>query len=213
MPIADDPVTQVFEEFLELTRGSESSSILELGSRNVSGHTRRHLFDHCDAYTGFDVREGENVDVTGDAHKLSSVFEPNQFDFIFSFSVFEHLLFPWKVALEFNKILKPGGYVYIQTHPAWPEHEMPWDFWRFPKSGFHALFNEHTGFQLLTSEEGSPAKIYSLVAPAASQGNWRFHVNQAVGIIARKTGEYRSDLVKWDIDVEDVTTTMYPEKQ
>jgi len=37
-------------------------------------------------------------------------------------------------------------------------------------------------------------------------------VNQGVAVIARKTDEYRSDLLKWDIDISDVIETMYPEK-
>jgi hypothetical protein len=37
-------------------------------------------------------------------------------------------------------------------------------------------------------------------------------MNQGVALIARKTGEYRDDLLKWDIDVADAVDNMYPGK-
>jgi hypothetical protein len=45
--------------------------ILEVGSRVVTGANLRHLFDKA-TYIGFDFYPGENVDIAGDAHKLSS---------------------------------------------------------------------------------------------------------------------------------------------
>jgi hypothetical protein len=59
------------------------ASILELGARARSGITRRGLFkDLC--YTGLDIKVGENVDLVGDAHRLTSLFKPGQFDFAYS---------------------------------------------------------------------------------------------------------------------------------
>ena len=161
---------------------------------------------------GFDVLAGDGVDIVGDAHKLSESCPLEHFDFVYSVSVFEHLLFPWKVVLEINKIMKTGGYMFLATHPVWPTHELPWDFWRFPCNGFHALFNKYTGFEIVSIAEGLPAKIYSLSEDATTRGHYRCTVNQAVALIVRKTGSYRSDLLKWDIDIKDVTDTMYPSK-
>ncbi len=92
--------------------------MLEIGSRNVSGPVRRDMFPNAVEYVGIDVREGENVDVVGDVHELSKLVPNNHFDIVYSISVFEHLLFPWKAALEINKALKPGGHVMTATHPA-----------------------------------------------------------------------------------------------
>ena len=56
------------------------------------------------SYVGFDFYPGENVDVVGDAHKLSSYFgHDEKFDLIFSSAVFEHLHMPWIVAQEIQK--------------------------------------------------------------------------------------------------------------
>ncbi|MEO7916523.1 MAG: methyltransferase domain-containing protein, partial [Dokdonella sp.] len=142
--------------------------------------------------------------------KLSGCFPSEHFDYIYSVSVFEHLLFPWKAVLEINKVLKTGGHVFLSTHPVWPAHELPWDFWRFPHNGLHALFNKFTGFEIVSLTEGLPCKVYSLVDDIPTRGNCFHTMHQGVALIARKTGDYRSDLLKWDIDVSEVIDTMYP---
>jgi SAM-dependent methyltransferase len=149
----------------------------------------------------------------GDVHRLSDHFPTEHFDIVYGISVFEHLLFPWKAVLEINKVMKIGGYLHVSTHPVWPEHEMPWDFWRFPKNGFHALFNKYTGFEIVSLTEGLPCKAYSLVSDAPTRGLWRRTMNQGVALIARKTGSYRSDLLRWDIEVSEVVHTMYPDRK
>lgn len=207
-----DPYHGVFDDFIRLTEHAPSSSILEIGSRNVRDITRRNLFPDGADYVGFDILAGDGVDTVGDVHNISESFPPQRFDFVYSVSVFEHLLFPWKAVLEINKVLKTGGHVFLSTHPVWPAHELPWDFWRFPANGFHALFNKFTGFEIVSLHEGLPCKIYSLVDDAPTRENCFHTMNQGVALIARKTGDYRSDLLKWDIDISDVINTMYPAK-
>jgi len=209
---ANDPYHAVFREFIEITKSMPSPSILEIGSRNVSGITRKSFFPHCENYTGFDIHSGDGVDVVGDAHRLSENFPDTRFDYAYSISVFEHLLFPWKVVMEINRILKTGGHVFISTHPVWPAHELPWDFWRFPGNGFHALFNTYTGFEIVSLTEGLPCKMYSLVDDIPTRNNCFGTLNQGVAVIAKKIGDYRDDLLKWDVDLSEVVDTMYPKR-
>ena len=106
-------------------------NILEVGSWNVTGSNRRQFFSHAN-YVGFDYYDGENVDVVGDAHKLSYYFEDEEkFDLIFSSAVFEHLHMPWVAAEQISKLLKPGGHVFIETHFSFSSHERPWHFFQF----------------------------------------------------------------------------------
>ena len=207
----EDQYHMVIREFVGLTRKTDGSSILEIGSRNVTGVTRRSMFPHCDQYVGFDILKGDGVDVVGDVHELSQSFLPESFDYVYSISVFEHVLFPWKAVLEINKVVKVGGYVLLTSHPVWPPHELPWDFWRFPSSGFHALFNEYTGFEIISAAEGLPCNIYSLAQDAPTYGNCFHTLNQGVSVIARKTGSFREDLLNWEVNAADVLKTMYPE--
>ena len=207
---SNDPYHKLYNEFLLIGKAIPSPAVLEIGSRNVTGITRRDIFTHCKEYVGFDILPGEAVDVVGDVHKLSDYFTSEYFDIVYSISVFEHLLFPWKAVLEINKVMKTGGYLHISTHPVWPEHEMPWDFWRFPKNGFYALFNKHTGFEIISLTEGLPCKAYSLVDDPPTRGIWFRTINQGVSLIVKKIGNYRNDLLKWEIDISDVVNTMYP---
>lgn len=105
-PLRKDPkkddLTQIHNESVDMLRKLKGPKVLEIGSRNVSNVTRKDLFPNASKYVGFDVLDGENVDVVGDAHQLSEYVAENSFDIVYSVSVFEHLMFPWKAALEIN---------------------------------------------------------------------------------------------------------------
>lgn len=119
--------------------------ILEVGSRNVTGTVFRDRF-HIAHYVGFDYYPGENVDVVGDVHKLSSYFD-EKFDLIFSSAVFEHLAMPWVASLEMIKLLNRGGYVFIETHYSYSSHERPWHFFQFSENALDVLFPEKFGMR------------------------------------------------------------------
>ena len=126
-------------------------------------------------------------------------------------SVFEHLVFPWKVVLEVNRVLRVGGVVLVTTHPMWPAHELPWDFWRYPAGAFTGLFNRHTGFDVRHCQEGLPARAYSLADDPATRRLAHSHLlKQGVAVMAVKTSDYRSDLLQWDLGAADVTSSVYP---
>jgi hypothetical protein len=134
--------------------------VLEIGSRVVTGANLRNRFDSAE-YVGFDFYEGPNVDVVGDAHKLSQYFsEESRFDLIFSSAVFEHLHMPWVCAQEIHKMLKVGGYVFVETHFSYSSHERPWHFFQFSDMGLRALFNKAMGFDLVESGMSNPISGY-----------------------------------------------------
>ena len=82
--------------------------IPEVGSREVTGKsdTRKRLAN-ADS-VGFDFYPGSDVDVVGDAHRLTQYFDNQRFDIICSSAVFEHFAMPWVVATEIARLLKPG---------------------------------------------------------------------------------------------------------
>jgi SAM-dependent methyltransferase len=210
-PGAGDPYHAVFPEFCQRCAKIPNCRVLEIGSREVSGNSRRQHFKQAAQYIGFDFHNGPGVDVTGDAHDLSSHFAPGSFDAVFSFSVFEHLAFPWKVAMEINRVLRIGGLCYVSTHPVWPPHELPWDFWRFPVAGLKLLFSAAIGFQTLVATDGLPAKIHSLVDDPPTRGISKYKLPLAVALIAEKTADYDPDRLRWDIPLESVLDTVYPQ--
>jgi hypothetical protein len=149
-----------WSSFLSTNFNKNGIRILEIGSRNVTGANFRHLFSNAE-YIGFDFYAGENVDVVGDAHKLSSYFVGEEkFDLIFASAVFEHLHMPWVAAIEIQKLLKVGGHVFVETHFSFASHERPWNFFQFSDMGLRALFNDALGFDLVESGMSNPMSGY-----------------------------------------------------
>jgi len=132
--------------------------ILEIGSRYVTGDKGdfKRYFPEAD-YVGFDFYPGKNVDVIGDAHKLSTYFPKGEkFDVIYSSAVFEHLAMPWLVATEISKLLKVGGLLYIETHFAFSSHERPWHFFQYSEMALKALFSPAMGFECIEAGMSNP---------------------------------------------------------
>ena len=143
--------------------------ILEIGSREVTGESNaRNEFSKAE-YVGFDYYPGRNVDVVGDAHKLSSYFgREEKFDIIYSSACFEHFAMPWLVAVEIAKLLKVGGIVFIETHFSFSSHERPWHFFQFSDMALKVLFSEALGFECI--EAGMSNPIVGRFSSLAAEG-------------------------------------------
>jgi hypothetical protein len=130
--------------------------VLEIGSRSVvSDALWKSVIPDCD-YIGFDILGGKNVDVIGDAHRLSKYFKPQSFDLVISFAVFEHLAMPWLVAEEISRVLDIGGHACIETHFSFSEHELPWHFFQFNNRALELLFCKELGFEIIDSGLDNP---------------------------------------------------------
>lgn len=206
----NDPYHVLFRDFIASVNGLERPRLMEIGSRARSGNIYVQGFAEHVSYVGMDIVPGPNVDVVGDAHALSSSFEAESFDALFCISVFEHLGMPWKAVLEMNKVLKPGGQVFLSTHPLWPLHDRPWDFFRFSTDGLRMLFNRFTGFEIVAACEGLPCRVLPLGSDASMRGMER-NVNCHLGVAlwARKVGEPDPRL-RWDVDLEEIVKDAYP---
>jgi len=64
----------------------------------------------------------------------------NEYDAVWSNAVFEHLRYPWLVAKEVLKVLKPGGVVFVITHQTFKLHGYPYDYYRFSARALESLF-------------------------------------------------------------------------
>ena len=165
--------------------------VLELGGRRVTpdpwqppAHWLR---------LGVDVRPGPGVDLVADAHTLSTRLPHAGFHAIYSHAVFEHLAMPWRVVLEMNRLLEPGGLAWVVTHEAFPVHEWPSDFWRFGPGAWRALFHPGTGFEVLGERPLQPARVIPDGDPA---GAFAGHLGCEVQV--RKLGDPDPDC-RWDV--------------
>ena len=209
LPNINPQTNLAYEKFLEGIKGKEGLTILEIGSRNRSGNTYRSFVPPKTTYVGFDIIAGENVDVIGDVHNLSAYFPDQKFDMVYSVAVFEHLAMPWKAILEINHVMKEGGYLYIATHPCWPPHELPWDFWRYQKSSFAALLNIKTGFKLLEATETGSARIVPTSRDRSQSLLARENTYLFTGAYAQKISAPDPNL-NWNVKISDITDTLYP---
>lgn len=207
-----DPYHKVFPEFVDRCNRMQRCRVLEIGSREVCGVSRRGNFADTVTYVGFDIHAGPGVDVAGDAHDLCRYFQEGCFDAVFSISVFEHLAFPWKAVMEMNRVMRIGGLCYVSTHPTWPPHELPWDFWRFPLAGLKVLFAEPMGFRILQATEGLPARLHSLAPDPPTRSNHRHTMWMGVALIAEKIGTYDRDKLRWDVSLSEVLESEYPNR-
>jgi SAM-dependent methyltransferase len=155
VPISNIVSHQRFMDHLCDIGNLNGMKILEIGSREVTGPSAaRNRFLNAQ-YVGFDYYPGPNVDVVGDAHKLSFYFD-DKFDIIFSSAVFEHFAMPWVVATEIAKLLKIGGIVFIETHFSYSSHERPWHFFQFSDMGLKSLFSLALGFECIEAGMSNP---------------------------------------------------------
>ncbi len=203
-----DPYFQSWENFWMHVAKFESGTVLEIGSRARSAITRKHRVPSHLKYVGLDILDGPNVDVVGDAHELSRVMSGQKFVAIFSTSVFEHLLMPWKVALEMNKVLEVGGIVYTSTHQAWPLHDAPWDFWRFSNTTWQAIFNPATGYEIVEAVMGEPGRLHACRTSPVTRSLPDNPAYLGSASIVRKVA---NTTLEWPVPLSVATSSMYPE--
>jgi hypothetical protein len=201
-----DPARHLEAVFAAELRERPPGVLLELGSRARSGRDNNRYVPSGWDYLGLDIHAGPNVDVVGDAHELSALVPSNHFDAVMSFSVLEHLLMPWKVAIELNRVMKDGALGLCSTHQAWPVHDAPWDFWRFSKDAWAGLFNGATGFEIVDVQVGEPGYVVAQRCHAATNfGEQPAYLSSVV--MFRKVSETR---LNWDVSLNEVLETAYP---
>lgn len=193
------------DKFIAMLLERPPGLLLEIGARNRTSPDRKPPVPPGWRYEGLDVAPDVWVTIIGDAHNLS--LQRCSVDAIFSGAVFEHLLMPWKVALEMNLVLRIGGLAYVSSHQTFPLHEMPADYWRFSANAWRALFNKDTGFRIIETKMIGPAKV---VADVEDQTLRDLHTLPAYLLsmmIAQKTHE---TILRWDVDPHEVWPLEYP---
>jgi hypothetical protein len=180
--------------------------ILDIGGRSRSRNDFSLLFKHAECVV-LDILPGENVDVVGDAHAMADFLPPESFDAVYSVSTFEHLLMPWAVAVQMNKILKPGGTALIFSHQTLAIHDPPWDFWRFSDTAWDALFNERTGFKIIDRAMSFEQHVLPFIWRPNKSNEERAVGFEGSAVLIRKTGP---STMSWNLTPGDLTNSSYP---
>lgn len=204
--VLTDDGSRVARQFYAQLESQPDARVLDLGGRHRSGGAGSVSLPGRRAVV-FDWLPGPDVDVTGDAHRLSSFFPRGVFDAIICVSVFEHLALPWKAAVEMNRVLRPGGLALIHSHQTLGMHDMPWDFWRFSDEAWRALFNEATGFHIVDRVLALPMFLIPVWWHRHDVDAERTRGFEGSTVLVRKVGEAHLD---WDQGVADLLTSTYP---
>jgi SAM-dependent methyltransferase len=197
---------QLYEEFRAKVLALPKGHILDIGGRARSGLLRSESF-HGLQTTVLDIVPDEGVDICGDAHVMSTLMPHNSFDACVSVSVFEHLVMPWKVVIEANKLLKLGGYFFISTHQTVGMHDLPWDFYRFSNEAWHGLFNAYTGFEIVNTEMSGLNHIVPFKWSAEKNDSEKACGYESSAVLARKIS---NTSLKWEVSAADILNTHYP---
>jgi len=119
--------------------GKEGQKVLDVGGLDVNGSLRKPYETLLKmSYTALDIEEHPSVDVVmkpGDPFP----FEDGTFDLIVSTSCFEHDPCFWITFRELCRIVKKGGYIYVNAPSNGPYHGHPGDNWRFYSDAGQAL--------------------------------------------------------------------------
>ncbi len=213
VPMSKSISHQKWQRYLYEIGNKPGMRILEVGSREVTGQSKARKEFSKAKYIGFDFYAGPNVDVVGDAHKLSSYFkEEEKFDIVYSSACFEHFAMPWIVATEIAKLLKVGGLVFVETHFSFKSHERPWHFFQFTDMALKTLFSKALGFECIEAGVSNP-----IVGRFSSLADEYLKNKPVVGLYCHS--EYLGKKVRnvegfdWrEVDLNDVVgDTKYPE--
>ena len=124
-----DPVAlQIVEEY-------QGGLILD----NGAGLRSRYL----PQVVNYEVVNYPTTDVLGIGECLP--FKSNSFDAVFSLAVLEHVKDPFKCAQEIERVLKPGGKIYIAVPFLQPFHGYPDHYYNMTMNGLKNLFSEQIG--------------------------------------------------------------------
>lgn len=125
----------VLAKFEQLHVRPKAGRTLVIGSKVYPGRVdRRRLYPDV---VGLDMLPGEGVDVVCN---LEEEIPEGQFAHIECLSVLEHSRAPWLLAANVERILDPGGTMFVSVPFVHEFHGYPNDFWRFTMEGLKLLF-------------------------------------------------------------------------
>lgn len=129
------------------TRGG--SMVLDAGAgdspyRHLFPHTRYITTDFCKVSKAYGRQ-----DAISDLSSLA--FKDECFDVVLNTQVLEHVQQPDMVLSELFRVLRPGGALYLSVPQGDPEHEVPYDYYRFTSFGMRYLL-EKAGLEVISVE-------------------------------------------------------------
>lgn len=147
-----DTAMTIGKLFFELYCEQSWKVAIDCGALDING-TLRTVSPSNLFYIGIDLEHGPSVDI------LARIGEPLPFrddfaDCVISSSQMEHDDFFWVTFLEYARVTKPGGCIYINVPSNGAYHRHPNDNWRFYPDCGHVFVRwaRRNGFELTLVE-------------------------------------------------------------
>lgn len=123
-------------------------SILDIGSLAVAKQTTyKEIVTNIKwQYTGIDIVEGRNVDQVMCSPETIP-YQNCSFNLVISGQTLEHTEFPYKLVAEAQRVLIPGGLIFLIAPGGGKEHHRP-DYWRILPDGMQVLM-KNAGLDVL----------------------------------------------------------------
>lgn len=143
----DGSVTRKNLEYLENHfHHRDNLKILIIGGGTIGSGMNNFYKAFKKNILAFDIYNNPNIQFIADAHNIP--IKNKIFDLIIIQAVLEHVLNPYKVVDECQRLLKIDGLIYAETPFMQQVHEGAYDFMRFTDSGHRYLFKN---FSILKS--------------------------------------------------------------
>ena len=158
-------VSATDEKYLKLIRDDVRKFVERVGKKHdQNGRLVLDVApqDHEGAAPYFKKAKAETLDIdpTSGATHIADLCSNNEgailsnhFDFVVCTEVLEHVLQPFDAVKEIERILKPGGLVFVSTPYNFRIHGPLPDCWRFTEHGLRALFKDYEILELNALEE------------------------------------------------------------
>jgi SAM-dependent methyltransferase len=136
--------------------GGLDKVIVDIGGKNVNGSLRSHIEALGMKYICLDIEEDSSVDIViNPGDKMP--FEDGSVDLIISTSCFEHDPCFWITFKEMTRIIKLGGFIYVNAPTNGAYHCHPGDNWRFYSDAGQAL--SYWSSYKISTEPVFPVKV------------------------------------------------------
>ena len=119
------------------TYGKPLMVVLDIGGQDVNGSLKSFFVDTM-KYISVDIESHDSVDVVIKPGEILP-FETGSIDIIISTSCFEHDPCFWMTFKDMCRVVKLGGYIYINAPSNGAYHTYPGDNWRFYSDAGQAL--------------------------------------------------------------------------
>lgn len=132
-----DTAMQIGKKFFEIYRQPQWKTAIDCGAMDINGSLREACPEDM-VYLGLDIEFGKSVDIKVEIGEPLPIRD-NFADCVLSSSQMEHDDFFWMTFLEYVRVVKPGGHIYISAPSNGYYHRYPNDNWRFYPDCGHVL--------------------------------------------------------------------------